>query len=185
MARTIVPALTARFRPFIAGYYERLFGPEVGPLVSSLPLESTAGRLMMRRPGYHLDPHLDPKRVLLTFLMYFARPGDPETYGTGFYRVDGTVARDHSSTYYPAQAGHRCDLAFSLPFRANTAVVFLNSAAHGADIPASAPAGTERYAFQCYVGPPVTALRDLLRRLPPAEQACWAGLLETREKVAM
>jgi hypothetical protein len=145
--------------------------------VAALPLEATAGRLMRRTPGYHLDPHLDPKRVLLTGLFYVARPGDPETYGTSFYRIDGQLVRDHSSTYYPGRDGHTCELARVVPFRANTGVVFLNSAAHGAEIPTSAPKKTERFAYQVYVGPPVESLKSLISTLPAAEQQPWAGLL--------
>jgi hypothetical protein len=111
--------------------------------------------------------------VLLTCLFYLARPGDPETFGTSFYRVDGHLVRDHSSTYYPGQAGHTCELARVVPFRANTAVVFLNSAAHGADIPVTAARNTERYAYQVYIGPPVDALGAIVRALPDSMRAAW------------
>lgn len=43
---------------------------------------------MLRRPGYRLPPHVDPKRRLLTGILYLARPGDSDEYGTQFYRVD-------------------------------------------------------------------------------------------------
>jgi hypothetical protein len=176
--RTMVPAIAARFRRYIDRYYRELLGDEIGAAVAALPLEATDARLMLRRPGYHLDPHLDPKRVLLTGLLYFPRPGDSEEHGTSFYRVDGQVVRDHATTYYPVAAGHRCELVRSVPFRPNTAVVFFNTAAHGADLPATLPKGVERYALQFYVGPPVGGLRDMLRRLPESEQRAWQGLLE-------
>jgi hypothetical protein len=176
--RTMVPAIAARFRRYIDKYYRELLGDEIGAAVATLPLEATDARLMLRRPGYHLDPHLDPKRVLLTGLLYFPRPGDSEEHGTSFYRVDGQVVRDHATTYYPVAAGHRCELVRSVPFRPNTAVVFFNTAAHGADLPATLPKGVERYALQFYVGPPVGGLRDMLRRLPESEQRAWQGLLE-------
>jgi hypothetical protein len=60
---------------------------------------------MLRRPGYHLDPHLDPKRVVFTCLIYFARPGDSEAYGTSFYRINGTPKIDRTSTFYPESQG--------------------------------------------------------------------------------
>jgi hypothetical protein len=173
--RAMVPAIAARFAPFIASYYRDLLGSELGSEVSALPLEATEARLMLRRPGYHLDPHLDPKRVLMTSLLYFARPGDDEAHGTSFYRIDGKVVRDHATTYYPVAAGHRCELARVVPFRPNTAVVFLNSAAHGADLPATLPKRLERYALQFYIGPSVDALQGILRRLPDVEQRAWAG----------
>lgn len=176
--RTIVPAVAKRFAPFVAAYYRELFGPEIGAEVATLPLEPTESRLMLRTRGYHLDPHLDPKRVLLTTLLYFARPGDSEAHGTAFYRVDGAVVRDHATTYYPQQAGHRCEFVQTVPFRRNTAVVFLNTAAHGADIPATAPKDLERYAMQFYIGPPVDALQSIVRRLPEAQQRAWGALID-------
>jgi hypothetical protein len=176
--RTMVPAIAQRFAPFVRAYYQSLFGTEIGTDVAALPLQATDARLMLRRPGYHLDPHLDPKRVLLTTLLYFARPGDSETHGTAFYRVDGHVVRDHATTYYPQQAGHRCELVRVVPFRPNTAVVFLNTAAHGADLPTAAPKDLERYALQFYIGPPLDALRGVVRRLPETQQRAWAQLLD-------
>jgi hypothetical protein len=174
----MVPAIAGRMAPFVAAHCGAVFGPEVGAQVATLSLEATSARLMLRRPGYHLDPHFDPKRVVLTTLLYFARPGDDEAHGTAFYRVDGRVARDHATTFYPQQAGHRCELARVVPFRPNTALVFLNSAAHGADLPADAPPDLERYALQFYVGPPVAELTAILRRLPDPQRATWAALLE-------
>jgi hypothetical protein len=178
--RTIVPAIARRFAPFVLPYYTGLFGPETGAQVAALPLEATDARLMLRRPGYHLDPHMDPKRVLMTGLLYFARPGDSDTHGTTFYRVKGQVTRDHASTYYPAAAGQPCELVRTVPFRRNTALVFLNSVAHGADIPASEPADLQRYALQFYVGPRVGALREVLRGLPEPAQRPWAELLAAK-----
>lgn len=175
--RTIVPAIAARFAPYVESYYRDLLGESIGTRVAALPLEATDARLMLRRPGYHLEPHLDPKRVLVTGLLYFARRGDDEAYGTSFYRIDGRVARHHASTYYPGAAGHRCDFVRTVPFRPNSGVMFLNSTAHAADLPPHLPKTTERYALQFYVGPPLDAFREILRGLPPADQATWAELL--------
>lgn len=174
---TMVPAITRRFAPFVSLYYRDLFGEEIGARVAALPLEATDARLRLRTPGYHLDPHLDPKRVLLTMLLYFARPGDSEAHGTAFYRVDGRIVRDHATTYYPERYGHRCELARVVPFRPNTGVVFLNSTAHGADLPTTAPRDVERYALQFYVGPPVAALKDIVSRLPDMQRRTWVELL--------
>lgn len=174
---TMAPALARRFEGFAAEYYRCLLGSDIGKRALRLPIEATAARLMLRRPGYHLDPHLDPKRVLLTLLIYLARPGDSETFGTGFYRVDGDVARDHATTYYPQQAGHRCELVRVVPFRPNTGVAFLNAAAHGVDLPADLPPDLERFSWQVYLGPRVDALTQLLRELPEPARQSWAGLL--------
>jgi hypothetical protein len=50
-----------------------------------------------------------------------------------------------------------------VPFGPNTAVAFLNyGAAHGADIPKTAPGDTERYAYQFYVSPEPDALAAIV-----------------------
>lgn len=129
---------------------------------------------MLRRAGYHLDPHRDPKRALLTCLMYLARPKDSEAYGTQVFRVDGDREANYTETYYPGQQGATCTLVKVVPFRPNTALIFLNSrGAHGADIPESAPSDLERYAFQFYIGPDGEGLDPLIADLPPERRAMW------------
>jgi hypothetical protein len=161
--RMIVPGLLQKFEAHVSAAYSRKYGPTLGAQVAAIPHIATAGRLMLRRPGYHLDPHLDPDRVVVTCLIYFARPGDDESYGTSFYRIEGDPVIDRRNTFYPGQAGHRCDLVKTAPFRPNTAVAFVNAGgAHGAGIPASAPPDTERYAYQFYVSPEPAALAALV-----------------------
>ena len=159
----IVPALMQKFEPHVRTTYVRKYGETLGAQVAALPHTATAGRLMLRRPGYHLDPHLDPHRVVVTCLIYFARPGDDESYGTSFYRIDGDPVIDRRNTFFPESQGHRCDLVKTAPFKPNSAVAFLNAGgAHGAGIPKSAPEGTERYAYQFYVSPESAALAALV-----------------------
>ena len=161
--RMIVPALLQKLMPHIRDFYVREYGPERGPALAAIPHEATRGRLMLRRPGYHLDPHLDPKRVVFTCLMYFARPGDSEAFGTTFYRMSGTPNIDRTNTFYPETQGIRCDPVKMVPFRPNSAVAFLNwGGAHGADIPKDAPKDTERYSYQFYVSPEPAALTALV-----------------------
>ena len=161
--RMMVPALLRKFEPHIRDFYLREYGPERGPALAAIRHEATGGRLMLRRPGYHLDPHLDPKRVVFTCLLYFARPGDSEAFGTGFYRMNGTPKIDRTSTFYPGSQGIACDLVKMVPFKPNAAVAFLNwGGAHGADIPKSASVETERYSYQFYVSPDPAALAALL-----------------------
>ena len=158
----LVPALLRRFEPHVRAFYVREYGPGRGPAFAALPHEATSGRLMLRRPGYHLDPHLDPKRVVFTCLLYFARPGDSEAFGTSFYRMNGTPKIDRTATFYPESQGIACELVKTVPFKPNSAVAFLNwGGAHGADIPRSAPGDTERYSYQFYVSPQPDALAAL------------------------
>jgi hypothetical protein len=166
--RMMVPALLEKFTPHIRDFYIREYGPEQGPALAAIPHEATRGRLMLRRPGYHLDPHLDPKRVVFTCLLYFARPGDSEAFGTTFYRMNGTPKIDRTSTFYPQTQGITCDLVKMVPFRPNTAVAFLNwGGAHGADIPKDAPKHTQRYSYQFYVSPEPAAMAAVLGEPEP------------------
>ena len=120
---------------------------------SAAPLEATGGRLMLRRPGYTLAPHQDPQRTVATCLLYLAKPGDSESFGTRLLSLNGVPAIDRTSTYYPEAHGYTCELVKTVPFRANTLVVFMNggAAAHGVEIPMTAPAETERCAYQFYM----------------------------------
>lgn len=175
--KTMVPAIAARLGPALGEYIRDTFGPVLGEAVGALALEATSARLMLRKPGYHLRPHLDPRRVFATGLLYFTRPGDDESFGTSFYRVEGKVLRQDTGTYFPGLNGHPCDFVRKIPCTPNSAVFFVNAAAHGVDIPAAAPPAVERYSLQFYVGPPVEPLKGLLRGLPEAERMTWAELL--------
>jgi hypothetical protein len=52
--------------------------------------------------------------------------------------------------------------------------------AHGASIPADAPAALERYSYQFYIAPDNEALAALLRTLPEPRRQMW----QNREKIA-
>jgi hypothetical protein len=71
----------------------------------------------------------------------------------------------------------RCELAASVPFRANTLLAFLNSrGAHGASIPSDAtPATLERYVYQFRLGPDADTISHLLALMSAEEAARWSG----------
>ena len=50
-------------------------------------LDPADGRILLRRPGYVIEPHRDPGWGFLTCLAYLARPGDNKEWGTQLYRV--------------------------------------------------------------------------------------------------
>ncbi len=170
----IRPAVLEKFHDLLQQHYEAIFGPGFRERAHALPQAISGGRLMLRRAGYHLDPHRDPKRTMLTCLMYFARTKDSETYGTQIFAVHGDREADYTQTFYPAQAGLRCELVKMVPYRPNSALMFLNSGgAHGADIPADASRKLERYAYQFYIGPDLEALNELIADLPAERRARW------------
>jgi hypothetical protein len=175
IARAIIrPAVLEKFHGPLQRHFESMFGAEFVERANALPQSSHGGRVMLRRPGYHLGPHRDPKRVLLTCLMYLARPGDEETWGTQIFHVKDDAEATYKTTYYPEAEGHTCELRTVVPFRRNSMLVMLNShGAHGADIPRDAPASLERYAYQFYVAPLNEALGALIRSLPPGPRERW------------
>jgi hypothetical protein len=172
--RVIRPAVLNRFAEPLRRHFEGMFGSDMAERALTLPHSVHGGRLMLRRPGYHLAPHRDPKRALLTCLMYLAREGDSEVYGTQLYRVVDDGEARYKQTYYPEQDGRPCELVATVPFRPNTMLVSLNArGAHGAAIPADAPAALERYTYQFYVAPDNAALAALLKSLPAERRVLW------------
>lgn len=177
IGEVLTPVLLERFHPSLTAAYRALFGPGLAEEALRLRQHTFRGRLMLRRPGYRLKPHRDSKIVAMTGLIYFARAGDSAEYGTDLYRVQNDQQAASMKTFYPESHGARVDLARSIPFMGNTALVFLNvpGMAHGAAFPRDATQ-TERYAYQFYIGPPEPDLARLVLQMPIAERAAWAGV---------
>jgi hypothetical protein len=173
----LTPQLLEVFRPSLLSAYRAVFGPAGAEDAVKLRQRAFRGRLMLRRPGYRLEPHRDMKIAALTGLVYFARPGDSREYGTDLYRVQNDQHAPFLKTYYPAAHGGRPELVRSIPFVGNTALVFMNvpGMAHGATIPRDA-SQSARYAYQFYVGPSKSKLGRLVQRLPAELAASWADL---------
>src|SRR5258705_2987784 len=126
-------ALNRKFQQTICEYV-RSFCPAL-PADMDLTLHPSDGRIMLRRPGYNLMPHRDPKWGFVTGIVYLAREGDSDSHGTQLYRVRDDSQAPTSRVFY-VEPG-TCDLAKDVPFRANSMLVFLNSeGAHSASIPA-------------------------------------------------
>lgn len=172
--RVIRPVVLEKFREPLERHFASIFGQPFVERANALPQAVSGGRLMLRRPGYHLGPHRDPKHAMLTCLLYLAREGDSDVYGTQIFRVHDDGEAGYKQTYYPEQDGRTCELVKVVPFKANTMLVFLNSVgAHGATIPSDAPADLERYTYQFYVSPRHEALSALIKSLPPGQRAMW------------
>lgn len=170
---TLGEALRSRFREplddYIATFCPRWLDEE------DQRLRVSDGRIMLRRPGYRIETHRDPKWGFITALVYLVRPGDNETYGTQLYRVHGEAeSSDDKPIWIDAE---RCELVTSVPFRANSLLAFLNSTgAHGASIPADAmPADLERYVYQVRLGPDLAGIERLVSLMTPEHRARWAG----------
>jgi hypothetical protein len=183
VANTIVgdmvyAALNRKFQDTICRYV-RSFVPSP-PRDIDLTLHPSDGRIMLRRPGYNLAPHRDPKWGFVTGIVYLAREGDNEAHGTQIYRVKDDAEAPTSRVYYPEPA--KCELVKDVPFRANTMLAFLNSeGAHGAAIPADAqPPNLERYIYQFRLGPTGKVIKRLIDLMPADQAAMWAGTKTAR-----
>jgi hypothetical protein len=165
-------ALAARFEAAVRDYVET-FCPIPGGFNERL--QPSDGRIMLRRPGYVIPPHRDPKWGFVTGLVYLARPGDNEAYGTQLYRLrEDREAPNDKPLYVEEQ---QCELVKAVPFRPNTLLAFLNSTgAHGASIPQDAtPASLERYVYQFRLGPNTAAIKRLLAAMPTERRRVWSG----------
>jgi hypothetical protein len=153
--------------------------PSLGSMRDAgITMRSSEGRILLRRPGYVIAPHRDPQWGFLTTIVYLARPGDREDYGTQLYRLEVERESPNNAPLYVDPA--LCRLVKTVPFRANTALTFLNSSgAHGASIPSDAAADTERYIYQFRVGPEKDASVAFLEKMDDATRRKWAGAERT------
>ena len=176
VAEPMAGILAAKFREPLSAWVAANW-PELAhdPLGAPMNMHASDGRIMLRGRGYNIPPHRDPKWGFITCLIYLARPGDQETWGTALYSVeDDEEARGALPHWIKPE---RCRLEAEVPFRANSALIFLNSkGAHGASIPVDAdPEDLERYAYQFRIGPNRAAMAALLALLPDDRRAAWAG----------
>jgi hypothetical protein len=171
----LVPTLVAKFEPALRRFCAETFPAWNAENAGAMPpFRLKAARVMLRRPGYLIKPHRDPKWGFLSALVYLARPGDIEDYGTELYAVEGDEDAPSGKPYYVDPA--RCRLVRTVPFRRNTVLVFLNSAgAHSAQIPLEADPRTERYLYTFRFGPDPATARQMLAGLDADERARWDG----------
>lgn len=171
----IAPAMIEKFASQITAWLRMSF-PALGdhPL-REVPMACSDGRIMLRRPGYYIRPHRDPKWGFLTCLLYLKRPGDDESWGTDLYRVTEDEEAKGAKLHWIAE--EQCQLVERTAFRRNCALIFLNSTgAHSAHIPPDAqPADLERYAYQFRVGAERETIQWLLANMPEERRVFWEG----------
>jgi hypothetical protein len=174
----ITPAIVEKFHePLTRWIRENWPGLGDDPLRGTVRLHSTDGRIMLRRRGYRIPPHRDPKWGFLTCLIYLARPDDRETWGTQLYSVASDTAAPGVTPHWIDPGS--CTLVEDVAFRRNRALIFLNSAgAHGAAIPVDAePADLERYLYQFRIGPNRPTMNAMTESLPDERRSAWTGKL--------
>ena len=108
---------------------------------------------MLRRRGYRILPHRDPKWSFLTASSTWHGLAEDDSWGTQLFSVDGDEEAQHAAPYWIDEK--KCRLVEDVKFLPNRLLVFLNSVgAHGAFIPPDAlPEDLERYIYQFRVGP--------------------------------
>jgi hypothetical protein len=168
----ILPAVIEKFRPALDDFIKKHW-PRRGLFKESgIELGVWNSRIMLRRPGYRIRPHRDPRWAFLTCLIYLQRRGDPHAYGTQFYRLREEREPSHHSPLWVEE--DECVLVKDVPARRNGAVVFLNSTgAHGAFIPSDAPPDLERFIYQVQFGPDEATKQMLIDELEGAALASW------------
>jgi len=173
--RLLTPAIVDKFRDPLADWLREHFPTSGGDPLAGVDLKCSDGRIMLRRPGYRIPPHRDPKWGFITCLLYLARPGDDPRWGTQLFRVADDDEAHGGAPHWVSE--ERCQWIADVEFLPNRALIFLNSSgAHGAHIPADAePPALERYTYQFRVGPERESMEALRSTLTPDRQALWTG----------
>lgn len=141
---------------------------------SGISLRVTNSRLLLRRPGYTIKPHRDPRWAFLTALVYLPVSTGDESYGTQLYRLRHEPEVTHNRPLWVDRSD--CELVKEVAARGTTALVFLNSTgAHGASIPSDAPADTERYLYQVHFGVDEETQQRLRTRAAAGVRSTWAN----------
>ena len=170
------PAIIEKLREPLGDWIAQEWPPLASnPLGPPMELHSTDGRILLRGRGYRITPHRDPKWGFITVLLYLPRATESEQWGTQLYEVEQDDAANTIAPHWIDPA--RCRLKVDVPFRRNTALVFLNSrGAHGAYIPEDAqPADLQRYIYQYRIGPTRAAIEALVAMLPQEPRSVWEG----------
>lgn len=172
----IQPAVLDKLKDPVHAWFSENF-PAMTEGVGSLRLTTSGGRILLRRRGYRIPPHRDPKWAVVTCLLYLPRKGDDERWGTQLFTVNDDAEARGAKPHWIESA--QCTLVEEVSFRPNRLLVFVNSVgAHGASIPDDAePADLERYAYQFRIGPDATSIGRLMDTLPDDRKVMWAGKL--------
>ena len=75
-------AVLEKFADAVSNWLHQNFPALGDEEFSSVPLSTSDGRLLLRRRGYRIPPHRDPKWGFITCLLYLPKPGDDEQWGT-------------------------------------------------------------------------------------------------------
>jgi hypothetical protein len=184
---TIAPILVRRLEREIEEKYADLFSPELAESIMAGGLAGSDGRIMSRKPGYHLKPHTDSAHFAVTCLVYFT-PGEDESSGAlCLFRPERMPELRDVSTYYPERAeGIEAELVKEVPIRENLFVAFLNGRAslHGVRIEPGKDTAASRLTYQAHVLPVSDIRKDAetfaAGLADPAARSRWERYAEGR-----
>jgi hypothetical protein len=170
--RALLPAVIEAFRPALDAFVRRSW-PTLGSWdQAGITLRAANPRLMLRRRGYLIKPHRDPRWAFLVALFYAAPRGAAHTYGTQLYRLIQERDEPHTSPLWLKP--EECEVARDVPGIGNSALMFLNSTgAHGASVPDEAPADFLRYVYQARFSPDAATKARLLELLAGEGRERW------------
>src|SRR5262249_27801335 len=101
LERSFQAVVVEKFRKPLGEWIAREWPPLASdPLGPPMQLHSTDGRILLRGRGYRIQPHRDPKWGFVTVLLYLARRGDSEQWGTQIYAVDDDGPADTISPHW-------------------------------------------------------------------------------------
>jgi hypothetical protein len=110
----IAPVLVEKFKQPLGEWLLANWSLPPDAPTERVRFQSTDGRILLRHRGYLIPPHRDPKWGLITCLLYLARPGDSESWGTQLYSVEGDTEAPSVAAYW---IKGRCILQKDVPFR--------------------------------------------------------------------
>lgn len=170
--RAIVPAAEEKFSNALDAMLAR-YWPRLGSWrQSGLKLTVRNSRLLLRRPGYEIRPHRDPRWAFVTCLVYLQRRDAPHIYGTQLLRLRNEREPAHSSPFWVGY--DECELVKDVPGGRNSALMFVNSiGVHAASIQNDAPADLERYVYQVQFGPDEATRQQLIASLSDRDRPGW------------
>jgi len=173
--RILRPAILEAFAPSLHAWVHEAFPAVDLETIAGVQVKSSDGRIMYRKRGYYIRPHRDPNWGMITGILYLAKPGDDERWGTDLYTVDDDVRAPSVTPYWIKE--ERCHHVRLVENRPNRLLIFLNSkGAHGARIPEGlADAEMERSIYQFKLTPETAAMRVMISTLPEHEQKAWLG----------
>ena len=173
--QAVLPAIIEAFRPALDEFVRTSWPTLESWNESEITLRLANPRLMLRRPGYLIKPHRDPRWAFLTALFYLSPRASAHAYGTQLYRMKVERDEPHTSPFWAHE--DECELVQDVAGVANSALVFLNgTGAHGASIPADAPANLLRYVYQARFSPDSATKARLLDLVTTESRDRWVAV---------